>query len=94
MEYMHMMKLNSMNNWKNIQHQLYNWQTLMSDQNRVNKKWAHKCYIGWWWKIRLLFIYRNIIYNYHTRFMVSWWGRDSYLNNELIQISGFVLMNW
>ena len=26
------------------------------------------------------------IYNYTNIFMVSWWGTDSYLNNERIQI--------
>ena len=25
--------------------------------------------------------------------MVSWWGRNSYINNEQIQISDVVLMN-
>ena len=33
------------------------------------------------------------IYNDHTRFMVSWWGRYSYLNNDQIQTRDVVLMN-
>ena len=38
-------------------------------------------------------IQRKIIYNYHTRFIVSWWRRYSYFVNELIKISDVVLMN-
>ena len=33
------------------------------------------------------------IYNLHTRFVVSWLGRYSYLNNEQIQISAVLHMN-
>ena len=33
------------------------------------------------------------IYNYPTLFMVYWWGKDLYLNNELIKISDVELMN-
>ena len=40
-----------------------------------------------------VFIYRKGIYNDRTGFMVSWWGRDSYFNNGLIQISDVVIMN-
>ena len=33
------------------------------------------------------------IYNDHTIFVVYWWGRYSYLNNEPIKIIHVVLMN-
>ena len=35
----------------------------------------------------------RIIYNDPNRFMVSWWGTDSYFNNEKIQIGYIELMN-
>ena len=40
-------------------------------------------------------LYYNIqkcIYNYLKKFMVSWWGTDSYFNNELIKIDDFEMM--
>ena len=33
------------------------------------------------------------IYNDHTRFMVSWWIRYSYLKKEQIQTRDFLLLN-
>ena len=33
------------------------------------------------------------IYDYHTIFMVSWWRRYAYFNNEQILISTVVFMN-
>ena len=36
---------------------------------------------------------QEIIYNSHTIFMVSWWRRYAYFNNELIIISNVVLTN-
>ena len=35
----------------------------------------------------------NIIYDDHFRFMVSWWGRDSYLSHEQIQSSDVEIIN-
>ena len=35
---------------------------------------------------------RKSIYNYLNRFMVSWWGTDSYFNNGQIQIGDIELM--
>ena len=32
------------------------------------------------------------IYNYPNRFMVSWWGTDSYFNNDHIQIGDIEIM--
>ena len=32
------------------------------------------------------------IYNYSNRFMVSWWGTDSYFNYGHIQIGDIVIM--
>ena len=33
------------------------------------------------------------IYNYSSRFMVSWWVTHLYFNNEKIQIGGIELIN-
>ena len=33
------------------------------------------------------------IYDDHSRCMVSWWGRASYLNSEQIQMSDIEIMN-
>ena len=41
-----------------------------------------------------LFSYtKNCIYNDNTRFVVSWWVRNAYFNNEQLKISDVVLMN-
>ena len=39
------------------------------------------------------FLIQKYIYNDPTIFMVYWWGRYSYLNNEHIHISDVELMN-
>ena len=39
-----------------------------------------------------LFYSEKSIYNDMNRFLVSWWGTDSYFNNELIQISDIWIM--
>ena len=35
----------------------------------------------------------NSIYDDHSWFVVSWWGRYSYFNNENFQISDIEIMN-
>ena len=42
----------------------------------------------------LTLIFRKSIYNDHNRFMVSWWKRYSYFNNEQIQTGDVALMNY
>ena len=34
------------------------------------------------------------IYNYSNRFMVSWWGTNSYFNNKPIKIGDTEMMNY
>ena len=36
--------------------------------------------------------HKKCIYNYPNRFMFSWWGIDSYLNNEQIKIGDIEIM--
>ena len=45
-------------------------------------------------EIALSFHSQKIVYYDHSICMVSWWGRDSYLNNEQIQARDVVLMNY
>ena len=42
----------------------------------------------------LVFIFGIYIYNDNNRFVVSWWGIDSYFNHEQIQTRYAVLMNY
>ena len=41
----------------------------------------------------LSFHIQKSLYNCHTKFMVYFWEKDSYLNNEPVQISDVVLIN-